>query len=131
MAAVDHHDEQLYRSWLELIGWMRGYATEKGVRFEKEADFPDFIYRMERPYEVPTTIMSASLSDGRGEPFLICSVSPRHVEMKHIALRVPGGHIHWHAHHDGKHLVAGKIALSHERFVQMADRAYQALAVKG
>lgn len=133
MSAVhdQHHDQLLYQGWLELLSWMKGYAEERGVRFDKEADFPDFIYRMERPYEVPTTIMSASLSDSRGEPFLMCSVSPRHVEMKHIAVRVPGGHIHWHVHHDGQNLVTGKIPLSQHRFFKMADRAYQALAVKG
>jgi hypothetical protein len=48
------HEAKLYEAWVELLGWMRAYAEEKGVRFEKEADFPDFIYRMERPYDLPT-----------------------------------------------------------------------------
>jgi hypothetical protein len=65
------HERELYEAWVELLGWMREYAREKGVRFEKEADFPDFIYRMERPYDLPTTIMTASLSDALGEPFLL------------------------------------------------------------
>ncbi|MER3603305.1 MAG: NADH-quinone oxidoreductase, partial [Thermus sp.] len=62
------HEKALYEAWVELLSWMRAYAKEKGVRFEKEADFPDFIYRMERPYDLPTTIMTASLSDALGEP---------------------------------------------------------------
>ncbi len=61
-------ERQLYEAWVELLSWMREYAQAKGVRFEKEADFPDFIYRMERPYDLPTTIMTASLSDGSVSP---------------------------------------------------------------
>jgi hypothetical protein len=125
-----HHDEMLYKSWVQILEWMRQYAAENGVQFTKESDFPDFIYRMERPYELPTTIMAASLSDGRGEPFFFASVSPRHAKLKHIAFRVPGGHIHHHAHwEDGKGLVLeGKFPVTRERLCQMADRARVAVA---
>lgn len=130
MSAPDHHDEMLYQSWVQVIQWMKEYAAEKGVRFEKESDFPDFIYRMERPYEVPTTIMAASLSDERGEPFFFASVSPRHAELKHVAFRIPGGHVHYHAHwEEGKGLaLEGKFTVTREKLYSMADRARLALA---
>lgn len=130
-AAHDHHhDEMLYKAWVQVLEWMQQYAAENGVQFTKESDFPDFIYRMERPYEIPTTVMAASLSDGRGEPFLLASVSPRHAELKHLSFRVPGGHIHYHAHwEEGKGLaLEGKIPLTKERLYGMADRAKTALA---
>ncbi|WP_135257717.1 NADH-quinone oxidoreductase subunit 15 [Thermus caldilimi] len=123
------HERELYEAWVELLSWMREYAREKGVRFEKEADFPDFIYRMERPYDLPTTIMTASLSDALGEPFLLADVSPRHAKLKRIGLRLPRAHIHLHAHYEpGKGLVTGKIPLTKERFFALADRAREALA---
>lgn len=127
-----HHDELLYQAWVQVLDWMRQYAQEKNCRFEKESDFPDFIYRMERPYELPTTIMAASLSDHRGEPFLTAEVSPRHADLKRIGFRVPGAQIHWHAHYHQPQglLLDGKLALSKEKLFQMADRASQALAVK-
>lgn len=84
-AAHDHHhDEMLYQAWVQVIEWMKEYAAEKGVQFSKESDFPDFIYRMERPYDLPTTMMAVSLSDERGEPFFFASVSPRHAKLKHV-----------------------------------------------
>lgn len=129
-AAHDHHhDEMLYQAWVQVIEWMKEYAAEKGVQFSKESDFPDFIYRMERPYELPTTMMAVSLSDERGEPFFFASVSPRHAKLKHVAFRVPGGHVHYHAHwEDGKGLVLeGKFSLTKEKLYQMADRARAAL----
>ncbi|RDI96211.1 NADH-quinone oxidoreductase [Meiothermus sp. QL-1] len=122
-------DGMLYQAWVEVLDWMREYALLRGVQFSKESDFPDFIYRMERPYEVPTTIMAASLSDERGEPFFFASVSPRHAKLKHIAFRVPGGHIHHHAHwEEGQGLLlSGRIPLTKGRLFQMADRARAAL----
>ena len=122
-------ERELYEAWVELLSWMREYAQAKGVRFEKEADFPDFIYRMERPYDLPTTIMTASLSDGLGEPFLLVDVSRRHAKLKRIGLRLPRAHIPLHAHYEpGKGLVTGKIPLTKERFFALADRAREALA---
>ena len=127
-----HHDEMLYKAWVQVLEWMREYAAEQGVRFEKESDFPDFIYRMERPYEVPTTVMVASLSDKIGEPFLIASVSPRHAEMKRIGLRVPGAMLHWHAHWEDGHglVMGGKLPLDKAKLYQLADRAREAKAIR-
>jgi NADH-quinone oxidoreductase chain 15 len=130
MSHGNHHDEQLYQSWVELLGWMQEYARENKVSFVKESDFPDFIYRMERAYDVPTTTMAASISDGRGEPFLFASVSARHAEMKHVELRIPGGQVHYHAHFvEGKGLaLEGKIALTKAKLYSIAERANTALA---
>ncbi|MGQ9510744.1 MAG: NADH-quinone oxidoreductase subunit 15 [Thermaceae bacterium] len=123
-------DRALYEAWAELLAWMREYAKAKDVRFEKEADFPDFIYRMDRPYDLPTTIMTASLSDALGEPFLLAEVSPRHAKLKRIGLRFPRAHTHLHVHYEpGKGLVTGRVPLTKERFFRMADTARQALAL--
>lgn len=123
-------EAKLYEAWVQVLDWLREYAAEKGVRFEKESDFADFIYRMERPYEIPTTIMAVSLSDERGEPFFLASVSPRHALLKEVKFRVPGAHLHWEAHYSaGKGLaLEGKIPLSKNRLYQMADRARAATA---
>lgn len=84
-----------YQAWAEFLDWMREYAANhEGVIFEKEADFPDYIYRMERPYALPTTIMSASLSDARGRPVLMASVSPRHAVFKELTLHPFESHIY-------------------------------------
>jgi hypothetical protein len=119
------HEEQIYQAWVEILSWMRAYAQEHGVRFEKESDFPDFIYRMERPYDLPTTIMAASISDSRGEPLFLAEISPRHAELKRIAFRVPGAHTEWEATWDAERglLLEGKLPLSRERLYQMIDRA--------
>lgn len=118
-------DAELYAAWVGLLDWMRQYADGHNVAFVKEADFPDFIYRMERAYQLPTTMMTASLSDIRGEPFLIANVSSRHLEHKHISLKVPGAHLHWTAEYvSGKGLlIDGKVLLSKERLAQLASRA--------
>ena len=130
MSHGHHDDEKMYQSWVEVLGWMKEFASEHNATFEKESDFPDFIYRMERAYDLPTTVMAASLSDRRGEPFLTASISPRHAEMKHVELRVPGGQIHYHAHYvEGKGLaLEGKIALTKAKLFSIAERANTALA---
>ncbi|MEM7737132.1 MAG: NADH-quinone oxidoreductase subunit 15 [Deinococcota bacterium] len=80
-------DRAFYAKWAELLDWMRAYADEHdGVLFEKEADFTDYIYRMSRPYDLPTTIMSASLSDPDGKPVLLLNASPRHAVFKEAIL---------------------------------------------
>ena len=76
---LTNKDLQFYQTWTNVLNWMREYSkVHEKASFEKEADFPDYIYRMERPYELPTTIMSASLSDGEGNPILFLNASPRH-----------------------------------------------------
>lgn len=133
MSAGHSHDQLLYKAWVELLGWMRDYANDKGVLFEKESDFPDFIYRMERPYELPTTVMAVSLSDHQGTPFFLAEVSPRHAQLKRIGLRVPAAHLHWHAHWEEGHglVLGGKLPLNKAKLYQLADRAREARMIKG
>ena len=92
---MNDKDAAFYAAWTELLEWMRHYAgTRAGVIFEKEADFPDYIYRMERPYDLPTTIMSASLSDPQGNPILLVSASPRHTVFKEVTVHPFESHVY-------------------------------------
>ena len=120
---VSHaNDARLYSSWMELLGWMQDYATFSGLTFSKVSDFPDYIYRMERPYDLPTTVASASLLRG-GQPLLIASVSPRHVDLKGVQLRLMGGSKHWHLHAGGAGLLEGKRPFDRRRFHALLDGA--------
>ena len=84
---MNDKDKAFYQAWKELLDWMKEYAgNHEAAMFEKEADFPDYIYRMERPYDLPTTVMSASLSDNQGNPVLLISASPRHALFKEVTL---------------------------------------------
>ena len=75
---MDEKAQAFYRAWAELLEWMREYAASReGVRFVKQADFTDYIYRMEREYDLPSTIMSASLSNADDQPILLVSASQR------------------------------------------------------
>ena len=86
-------DKAFYAAWVELLSWMREVAdVREGVHFEKEADFPDYIYRMERPYDLPTTVMSASLSLPDGRPILLVNASPRHTVFKEIVMHPVDSH---------------------------------------
>lgn len=87
-ATLSPQDIKFYQAWTEMLQWMREYAAQhEHALFSKEADFPDYIYRMERPYDLPTTIMSASLSNpANGKPVLLLSVSPRHSVFKELEL---------------------------------------------
>ena len=103
-----HSDFAIYDRWLEVLGWMQQYAAKHGLRFDKESDFTQYIYRMEREYSLPTTVQSVSLGAPDGKALLIASVSPLHEPLKAIELRLLGGARHWHLHeHDG-HLLEGK-----------------------
>ncbi len=128
---MSNHDEALYRQWMELLEWMRASAVSTGLSFEKVADFPDYIYRMERPYDLPTTIMSASLSagtaQGGNQPLLVAAVSPRHVDLKGVQLRLMGGSKHWHLHAGEGGLLEGKRPFTRERFAAIVDQAVAGL----
>ena len=117
-------DKAFYNAWKTLLDWMRDYAAEhEGVIFEKEADFPDYIYRMERPYDLPTTIMSASLSDLLGKPVLLLNASPRHTVFKEIVLHPFESHVYRKLKYsqDKDALTEGKRVFSKEMFVTLAD----------
>lgn len=133
MSSSPNHDAQLYQSWLEVMAWMQEYAAQYGVVYEKESDFPDFIYRMERDYELATTVMAVSLSDAQGTPFFLAEVSPRHAQQKRIGFRVPAAHLHWHAHWEEGHglMLDGKLPLGRAKLFQLADRARTARMARG
>ena len=117
-------DKAFYQAWADLLEWMREYAgTHDGVIFEKEADFPDYIYRMERPYELPTTIMSASLSDPEGNPVLLLNASPRHTVFKEIVLHPFESHVYrkLKLNKDEDALGEGKRVFTKEMLFTLAD----------
>ena len=117
-------DARLYEQWVALIGELRAYAEEKGLRLDKEADFTDYIYRMERPYALPTTVQTVSLSLPDGKPVIVASVSPPQEPLKHIALRLLGGHQHWHLHAEENGLSDGKLPFTRERLRTYLDRVF-------
>jgi len=87
LSAMSDRDLAFYRAWADLLDAMRGYAAERSdVIFQREADFPDYIYRMERPFDLPTIIMSASLSRPDGHPLLLLNASPRHAVFKEVVV---------------------------------------------
>ncbi len=121
---MDDKDRAFYQAWTTLLGWMRAYAAaHEGVRFEKEADFPDYIYRMERPYDLPTTVMSASLADPRGNPVLMLSASPRHTVFKEAVLHPFESHVYRKLTlmPDGENLAEGKRVFTSDMLTALAD----------
>ena len=121
---MNANDTAFYYAWKELLDWMQSYAKDKKqVIFEKEADFPDYIYRMERPYELPTTIMSASLSDPEGNPVLMLSASPRHTTFKEVTLHPFESHVYRKLKYDrtSRGLAEGKRPFTKEMLIQLAD----------
>ncbi|MDO4246603.1 MAG: NADH-quinone oxidoreductase subunit 15 [Deinococcus sp.] len=114
----------LYRQWVELLGWLEAEAQVRGLNIDKVADFPDYIYRMERPYDLPTTIMSVSISQG-GQALLVAAVSPRHVDLGGVSLRLMGGSKHWHLHAGEHGLLEGKRPFTRERLGVLLDGMMQ------
>lgn len=124
-------DRQFYAKWAELLDWMREYASvHDGVMFEREADFTDYIYRMSRPYDLPTTIMSASLSDLNGKPVLLLNASPRHTVFKEITLHPFESHtyrtLRYYAPKDA--LAEGKRVFTKTMLSELADELFAAHA---
>jgi len=88
-------EKNIYEAWNNLLEDMKAYAsTHEHAVFEKEADFPDYIYRMQKEYQLPTHIMSASISDTKGNPILMLSVSPRHSVLKSVTLHPYETHVY-------------------------------------
>ncbi|HEX7003096.1 MAG TPA: NADH-quinone oxidoreductase subunit 15 [Trueperaceae bacterium] len=125
--APSSRDLAFYRAWTQLLEWMREYASSReGVMFEKEADFTDYIYRMERPYDLPTTIMSASLSEPDGEPVLMAHASPRHAVFKEVEIHPFGSHVHRKLKlaEDGASLAEGKRVFTRQMLESLADELF-------
>lgn len=124
---MDDQDKAFYAGWAELLAWMRDIAASRdGVRFEKEGDFPDYIYRMERPYDLPTTVMSASLSLPDGRPVLLASASPRHVVFKEAVLHPVDSHAYRKLTlaKDGSGLAEGKRPFTRAQLEHMTDELF-------
>ncbi len=111
-----------YQQWVQLLEWMREWAEAKGLRFDKESDFTQYIYRMERDYDLPTTVQSASVGLNDGTAVVIASVSPPQEPLKGIHLRVVGGHIEFHLHAGEHGLLEGKRAFGKERLAAILER---------
>jgi len=88
-------EKNIYEAWNRLLENMKDYASKNNhAVFEKEAAFPDYIYRLQKDYQLPTNIMSASLSDTKGNPILMLSVSPRHSVLKSVTLHPYETHVY-------------------------------------
>ncbi len=121
-------NDALYRAWLTLLAWLEAEAQSRGLNLIKVADFPDYIYRMERPYDLPTTVMSVTLNridplspQTEGQALFLAAVSPRHVDLGGVSLRVMGGSKHWHLHAHGGQLLEGKRPFTRERLSLILD----------
>ena len=121
-------DSALYTHWVALLGWLEAEAATRGLEFTKVSDFPDYIYRMERPYDLPTTVMSVSIGSGE-QPLLIAAASPRHVDLKGISLRLMGGSKHWHLHAGEAGLLEGKRPFTQARLAALLDGVLRSVAV--
>jgi len=124
---MDEKDRAFYRAWASLLQWMRDYAAERpSARFEKEADFTDYIYRMERPYDLPTTVMSASLSDEGSKPVLLVNASPRKAVFKEVVLHPFESHTYRKLTlaPDGENLAEGKRVFTKAMLYRLADELY-------
>jgi hypothetical protein len=122
---MSHADDgTLYRQWVDLISQLQAYAAERGLRLDKEADFTGFVYRMERQYDLPTTVQTVSLSLPDGKPVIVASVSPPQEPMKSIHLRLLGGHQTWHLHAAERGLTDGKIPFTTQRLYGILDRVF-------
>jgi hypothetical protein len=117
-------DLAFYRAWAALLDTMRAYAGERDdVIFRKEADFPDYIYRMERPYDLPTIVMSASLARPDGHPVLMLNASPRHTVFKEVVVHPYASHVYRRLTlaDDGVALREGPRTFDGERLRALAD----------
>ena len=120
-------DNDFYTAWNSLLEQMRDYAaSHEGVLFEKEADFPDYIYRMERPYDLPTTVMSASLSDADGHPILLINASPRHALFKEVVLHPFESHVYRKLKYNAEKnaLVESKRIFTKDMLFALADELF-------
>ncbi len=124
-------DRAFYRAWAELLDWLREYsAGSDRAQFTKESDFTDYIYRMHREYDLPTTVMVASLSDAAGKPVLMLSASPRASVFKEVVLHPFNGHVYRKLTlaPDGRTLAEGKRPFTRERLFALADELFSLAA---
>ena len=117
-------DKAFYAAWAELLQWMRDYAAGRpGVVFTKEADFTDYIYRMEREFDLPTTVMVASLSRADGHPVLMVNASQRAAVFKEVVLHPFESHVYRKLKlaPDGAGLAEGRRVFTRKMLEELAD----------
>ncbi|CAN5716567.1 NADH-quinone oxidoreductase subunit 15 [soil metagenome] len=122
--SVSERDLAFYRAWATLLEWLRAEADVRAeVHLVKQADFPDYIYRMERPYDLPTIVMNVSLSRADAQPVLMVSASPRHSVFKEVVLHPFDSHVYRRLtlSTDGEALVEGKRVFSRELLSHLVD----------
>lgn len=125
---MDEKSQAFYRAWAQLLDWMREYAdSRQGVEFVKQADFTDYIYRMERQYDLPTTILSASLSNPAGQPILFVSASQRAAVFKEVVLHPFDSHVYRKLSlaQDGQNLAEGRRVFTKQMLFDLADELFQ------
>lgn len=118
------NDNAIYTAWKSLLDDLQEYAnTNDNLILEKEADFPDYIYRMQKEYDLPTHVMSASLSDSHGHPILMISVSPRHALLKNVTLHPYESHVYRKLKYkpEEKAFFEGPRKFTKERLFALAD----------
>lgn len=128
---MDEKSQAFYRAWAQLLDWLREYAAaNEDVEFVKQADFTDYIYRMERAYDLPTTIMSASLSNPNDQPILLVSASQRASVFKEVVLHPFESHVYrtLTLSKDGESLTEGPRKFTKEMLFSLADDLFKVAA---
>jgi hypothetical protein len=123
--SVSDRDLAFYRAWAILLEWLGAEAERRPeLRLVKQADFPDYIYRMERDYDLPTIVMNVTLSRADDQPVLMVSASPRHAVFKEVVLHPFGSHAHRRLTlaDDGEGLVEGRRPFTQETLSRIVDR---------
>jgi hypothetical protein len=93
--SVSDRDLAFYRTWATLLEWLHAEADARpGLTLVKQADFPDYIYRMERPYDLPTIVQSVTIARADDRPVLMVSASPRHTVFKEVVLHPFDSHVY-------------------------------------
>ena len=122
--SLTDRDRAFYAAWAELLAWARGFAEGRDdAVFVKIADFPDYIYRMERPYDLPVIVMSASLARPHDRhPILMLNASPRHAVFKEVVVHPFDSHVYRRLTlaEDGRGLVEGRRRFDRQRFEALA-----------
>jgi len=123
-APLNDRDRAFYAAWGELLAWARSFAEGRDdATYVKIADFPDYIYRMERPYDLPVIVMSASLArPSDRHPVLMLTASPRHAVFKEVVVHPFDSHVYRRLTlaEDGSGLVEGRRRFDRARFEALA-----------
>ncbi len=121
-------DRAFYEAWAELLSWAQAFAERRDdASFVKIADFPDYIYRMERPYDLPVIVMSASLARPVDRhPVLMLAASPRRAVFKEVVVHPFDSHVYRRLRlsDDGQGLSEGRRPFDRERFEALASSLF-------